>query len=136
MGILGLGKKKKKDAAAPAVRSRRPADAAAEAPEKKKEPVHKIAESRRLVFRVKGPWISEKSTRLVEKNQYVFLTEPGASKPEIRKEIEERYGVTVRAIQTVRYAGKRKYLGGRAGSRPGFKKAVVTLKSGQSIDVI
>ncbi len=133
MAIFGLGKKKR--SAAPKQKAK-PAVVPKEQPEAAVKESAPKSRGGRLVFRVRGPWISEKGTRLAAQNQYVFLVEPDANKNEISKEIEERYGVTVQAVQTVRYAGKRKYFRNLEGSRPQFKKAYVTLKSGQTIDAI
>lgn len=88
---------------------------------------------------LKKPLITEKSTRISEKlNQYGFVVEKEASKPEIKKAIEEMYGVNVTNISTAIYAGKSKSRftkrGLFAGRRPAFKKAIVTLKEGQKID--
>ena len=85
------------------------------------------------------PIVTEKMERLTEKvNQYGFLVEKTANKLEIKKAIEELYGVTVDSINTIRYAGKAKsrytksgFLSGRTNS---FKKAIVTLKEGEKID--
>jgi len=77
--------------------------------------------------------------RLTEKlNQYGFIVEKDANRLQIKKAIEELYGVTVDSINTIRYAGKLKsrytrsgFLSGRTNS---FKKAIVTLKEGEKID--
>jgi large subunit ribosomal protein L23 len=77
--------------------------------------------------------------RLSDKlNQYGFIVEEKANRLEIKKAVEELYGVTVNSINTIRYAGKLKsrytrsgYLSGRTNS---FKKAIVTLKEGEKID--
>ena len=85
------------------------------------------------------PIVTEKMERLSEKlNQYGFVVEKSANKLQIKKAIEELYGVTVDSINTVRYGGKLKtrytksgYLVGRTNS---YKKAIVTLKEGEKID--
>jgi len=77
--------------------------------------------------------------RLSDKlSQYGFIVEKSANKLEIKKAIEELYGVTVDSINTIRYAGKLKsrytksgFLSGRTNS---IKKAIVTLKEGEKID--
>lgn len=85
------------------------------------------------------PIISEKMTAQAEKlNRYGFIVDKRADKLQIRKEIEDLYGVTVDAVNTIRYAGKRKSRYTKAGFVEGrtnaYKKAIVTLKDGQSID--
>ncbi|NOU16815.1 MAG: 50S ribosomal protein L23 [Bacteroidales bacterium] len=85
------------------------------------------------------PIVTEKMERLSEKlNQYGFIVEKSANKLQIKKAIEELYGVTVNSINTIRYAGKLKsrytksgFLSGKTNS---FKKAIVTLKEGEKID--
>jgi large subunit ribosomal protein L23 len=85
------------------------------------------------------PIVTEKMERLSDKlNQYGFMVEKNANKLQIKKAVEELYGVTVDSINTIRYAGKLKsrytrsgYLSGRTNS---FKKAIVTLKEGEKID--
>jgi large subunit ribosomal protein L23 len=77
--------------------------------------------------------------RLTDKlNQYGFIVDEKANRLEIKKAVQELYGVTVNSINTIRYAGKLKsrytrsgYLSGRTNS---FKKAIVTLKEGEKID--
>jgi len=83
---------------------------------------------------VLGPVITEKATRLSEHNQYAFRVALDSSKPQIRKAIEGLFGVKVTAVNTVRVKGKTKRFRGALGRRSDFKKAIVTLVEGQSID--
>lgn len=88
---------------------------------------------------LKRPVITEKMTMLGEKrNQYAFRVDKRANKIQIRKAIEQMYGVSVAAVNTMRYAGKTKSRYTKAGFVEGrtdsFKKAVVTLKDGEVID--
>lgn len=88
---------------------------------------------------LKKPLITEKSTRLSEKlNQYGFVVDKNATKPEIKKAIEKLYDVSVVDISTAVYAGKSKSRftkkGLFSGRKASFKKAFVTLKEGQKID--
>ena len=85
------------------------------------------------------PILTEKMTILGEKlNRYGFIDDNKANKIEIKKAVEELYGVTVADVNTMRYAGKRKSRYTKAGLLVGktnsFKKAIVTLKSGDKID--
>ena len=85
------------------------------------------------------PLITEKSNQLTEKlNQYVFIVDKRASKPDIIKEVEDMYGVDVVGISTMLYMGKKKSKltkGGMIlGSKPNFKKAVISIKENQVID--
>jgi large subunit ribosomal protein L23 len=81
------------------------------------------------------PWFSERATVLAAKGQYVFLVKPGATKPAVREEIERRYGVTVLGVNTVTLKGKMKHYGHKMGRRSGIKKAIVTLKVGDKIEI-
>ena len=82
-----------------------------------------------------GPVITEKATLLSEHNQVAFRVAMTATKPEIRKAIEELFKVKVTGVNTLRVKGKTKRFRGRIGKRADFKKAFVTLEEGHSIDV-
>ena len=85
------------------------------------------------------PIITEKMTAQAEKlNRYGFIVDKKADKLQIRKEVEDLYGVKADSVNTIRYAGKRKSRYTKAGFVEGrtnaYKKAIVTLKEGQAID--
>jgi large subunit ribosomal protein L23 len=86
------------------------------------------------------PILTEKQTAISEKfpNRYGFRVAPDANKVEIKKAIEELYGVTVESVNTIKYDGKRKSRYTKAGVISGktsaFKKAIITLRQGESID--
>ncbi len=85
------------------------------------------------------PVVTEKMERLTEKvSQYGFIVDKRANKLQIKKAIEELYGVTVNSVNTMRYAGKVKSRYTRTGALVGrtnsYKKAIVTLKEGDKID--
>ncbi len=85
------------------------------------------------------PLVTEKMTALTEKlNRFGFIVRPEANKLEIKREIEGLYNVTVVEVNTMRYSGKNKSRYTRSGLISGrtnaFKKAVVTLKEGDTID--
>lgn len=86
------------------------------------------------------PLVTEKMTAITEKqnNKFGFIVRPDANKIEIKKEVEEKYNVNVVAVNTMNYNGKTKSRYTRAGLIKGrtkaFKKAIVTLKDGESID--
>ncbi|WP_223653664.1 50S ribosomal protein L23 [Hymenobacter psoromatis] len=87
---------------------------------------------------LKRPIITEKATSLTETGRYVFEVERTANKVQIKKDIEQLYGVSVTSINTMRTIGKIKSKstkGGQvSGRRAHGKKAVVTLKDGDIID--
>ena len=81
------------------------------------------------------PHITEKATLLSEHNAVVFKVAPGASKPEIKAAVEALFDVTVTGVNTIVQKGKTKKWKGAPYQRSDMKKAIVTLKDGQSIDV-
>ncbi|MFH0755945.1 MAG: 50S ribosomal protein L23 [Bacteroidota bacterium] len=85
------------------------------------------------------PVVTEKMTALGEDfNRYGFVVEKSANKLQIKKAVEELYGVKVSEVNTMRYSGKRKQRftksGVSVGKTPSYKKAVVTLAEGEVID--
>jgi len=82
-----------------------------------------------------SPVITEKATTLSEFNKTVFRVHKGASKNSIKKSIEKIFKVNVIKINTINLKGRTKMVKGKKSSRPGYKKAIVTLKKGQSIDL-
>lgn len=85
---------------------------------------------------IRGFRRSEKAGDLVGNSQYVFLVDLVATKPGLRREVEKRYGVSVEAVNIIKQKGKTKRLGATQGRRSDFKKAMVTLKQGDKIDVV
>lgn len=82
-----------------------------------------------------GPVITEKSTLGSEHGQITFRVAIDASKPQVKRAVEELFKVKVKAVNTVRVKGKKKRFRGVLGQRPDWKKAIVTLEDGHSIDV-
>ena len=82
-----------------------------------------------------SPNVTEKATSLSEYNKIVFKVHKGANKNSIKKSIEKIFKVKVVKINTINLKGKTKLVKGRKSKRPGHKKAIVTLKKGQSIDL-
>lgn len=80
------------------------------------------------------PWITEATTRAAELNKYVFKVAKEASKRNIKKAIENIYKVTVNSVNTVNIHRKRRIRGKYVGWKPSYKKALVTLKEGDSIE--
>ena len=93
-----------------------------------------------MAFIIK-PLVTEKMTKITEKrpNVYGFIVKPEANKIEIKQEVEKTFNVTVEDVNTVRYAGKRSQRYTKAGlvrgQKSAFKKAIVTLKKGEEIDI-
>ena len=82
-----------------------------------------------------SPTITEKATSLSEFNKIVFKVHNGATKKSIKKSIEKIFKVNVVKVNTIISKGKVKMIRGRKSQKPNFKKAIVTLKKGQSIDL-
>jgi len=86
------------------------------------------------------PLVTEKMTAITEKmpNRFGFIVRPDANKLEIKKEVEALYNVKVVDVNTMKYAGKTKTRYTRSGLLKGrtnaYKKAVVTLRDGDTID--
>ena len=84
------------------------------------------------------PVVTEKVSALNEQGKYGFIVSRKANKVEIKKAVEQMYGVTVESVNTQNYLGKRKtrYTKSRviSGRAPSYKKAIVTVKEGDVID--
>ena len=86
------------------------------------------------------PLVTEKMTAITEKqnNVFGFVVRPEANKLQIKEEVEKRYNVNVKSVSTIRYAGKTKSRYTKRGLVKGrtnaFKKAIVTLSEGETID--
>jgi large subunit ribosomal protein L23 len=82
-----------------------------------------------------SPVVTEKATRLNELSQVTFRVSLDATKPEIKAAVEQLFSVKVEAVNTVVMKGKTKRFRGREGRRSDWKKAIVKLQAGQSIDL-
>jgi large subunit ribosomal protein L23 len=86
---------------------------------------------------VQKPLLTEKGTRLKEAgNQYLFRVAKRANKVEIKQAIEALFKVTVLDVRTLPVRGKAKRLGRFQGKLPDWKKAIATLKAGESIELV
>ncbi len=81
------------------------------------------------------PLITEKSTRQIELGQYSFEVHRDANKIQIREAVEKTFHVQVKAVNTLNMPRKERRRGRVIGSIPGWKKAIVTLIPGQTIDI-
>lgn len=83
---------------------------------------------------IAGPLVTEKSTLLREKqNKYVLKVAKKATKSDIKKAIEKMFKVKVTGVNTMVVEGKTRRMGAHSGKRTDWKKAIVTLKSGETI---
>jgi large subunit ribosomal protein L23 len=85
---------------------------------------------------IKKPLITEKASSLGVLNQYVFLVTDNATGPEVKKAIELIYKVKVATVRTLNIPSKTKRLGRSIGVKPGYRKAIVTLKKGEKLDMM
>lgn len=86
---------------------------------------------------IKKPHISEKSTRLThEENSYTFVIDENANKIEVAQAVENLYDVDVEKVTIVNIPDKKRRLGRIEGVKSGYKKAVVKIKEGQSIEIL
>ena len=89
---------------------------------------------------IKAPHITEKASYLAEQNKYVFKVYPKANKTEIKKAVEALYETKVKKVSIARVVPKKRRVGRtegwRGGLKKGIKKAIVTLKEGEKIEII
>lgn len=146
MGILNRTKKddKKKDDA------QKPAEKKAEAKDVKKPAAKKKTEKKTEAKKTEvktskpamvisdviiRPLVTEKSATLASANQYVFVVRKNANRIEVRSAIKAMYGVTPTSVNIQNQQGKRVRFGRRRGKRKDWKKAIVTLPAGKTINV-
>lgn len=84
---------------------------------------------------IKYPIITDKATRLLEKNQYSFVVDRYSDKLTIKASIEYLFSVKVIKINTCRLPRKKKRVGKYIGWKPNYKKAIVTLSEGDVINL-
>ena len=97
-------------------------------------PVVKLTQAQIYAI-IRSPVITEKATLMSSHRQVAFRVPLEATKPEIKAAVETLFKVKVTAVNTIRVMGKLKRVRGRPGRRSDYKKAVVTLREGQRIDV-
>ena len=88
-----------------------------------------------LYDKILSPVITEKSTNLSEQNKIVFKVPASSNKVILKKNIEKLFKVNVIKVNIINKKKKTKLVRGRKVSKKGFKKAIITLKKGQSIDL-
>ena len=88
-----------------------------------------------LYDKIISPHITEKSTNLSEQNKIIFKVPKGANKNNLKKSIEKIFKVNVTKINIINKKSKIKQTRGRKVKVSGFKKAIVTIKKGQNIDL-
>ena len=82
-----------------------------------------------------APVVSEKSYSLIEDRKYSFRVHKDAHKTQVRQAVEQLFGVTVTSVNIVKVPAKPKMRNYRKGVRPGWKKAIVQVKEGDTIEI-
>jgi large subunit ribosomal protein L23 len=82
-----------------------------------------------------APVVSEKSYELIEQRKYAFRVHPDAHKTQVRQAVEELFHVHVQAVNILKVQPKPKRRGMIRGTRPGWKKAIVQVREGESIEI-
>jgi large subunit ribosomal protein L23 len=82
-----------------------------------------------------APVVSEKSYSLITDRKYTFKVHKDAHKTQVRQAVEELFGVNVQGVNIVKVRSKPKRRGLTRGRRPGWKKAIVQLREGESIEI-
>ncbi|MBD3282212.1 MAG: 50S ribosomal protein L23 [Candidatus Portnoybacteria bacterium] len=85
---------------------------------------------------LKNPHISEKATDLGEKGKYTFEIFPYVNKNQVRRAVSDLYGVHVDRVNIINIKPKKRILRGIEGKKSGYKKAIVTLKKGEKIEIM
>jgi len=84
---------------------------------------------------IQAPWITEKGSSLAAQSKFLFRVHPKANKPQIKRAVEEIFNVKVMRVHTANFAGKWKRVRTEPGKTSDWKKAIVTLKQGQTIEL-
>ncbi len=84
---------------------------------------------------LRKPLITEKSTALIEDNKYTFQVDPRANKTEIKQAVESIFNVKVEKVNTMNVKGRMKRVRNIRGRTPDTKKAIITLKKGDKIEI-
>jgi large subunit ribosomal protein L23 len=105
--------------------------------EKKEKKISNLEDKKGLAYRIlKQPHITEKASSLAEEGKYVFEVFENANKIDIAKAIKNVYGVTVEKVRIVNIPKKRKRVRKGFTFIGGYKKAIISVKKGQNIDVM
>jgi large subunit ribosomal protein L23 len=104
--------------------------------EEPKEPKLTVKEKRWILGILKKPRITEKASLMNSLGQYVFEVSSGANKNQIKKAVEGFYNINVRKVRIINIPARPRRLGRTQGMKSGFKKAIVTLREGEKIELM
>lgn len=111
--------------------------AEAKAQEEVKTPVSAKKKVDGLAYGVlRFPHVTEKATYLAENNRYVFKVFESTNKTEVKKAVENNYGVKVVGVRIINIKGKKVRLGKKVGHKKGYKKAIIEIAKGQKIEIL
>ena len=127
MAIIEEKKNTEKDA--------KPKKAVAKKAPVKKQEISAFANSKEAYRFLLEPWVTEKTHGVMALGKYAFKVTTDATKKQVAKAIEGMYGVTVIDVRTVTVKAKKRSYGRYEGKKAGFKKAIVSLKKGDSISL-
>ncbi len=136
---MAIGDIFKKDGKKEAIKkaATKPVKKTAAAVETAKAETKKSAKKSGMAVRVlKHAQITEKASKLAEGNQYIFQVDKGANKKEIARAVENYYKVEVTGVNVVNIPAKRRRMGKGIAFRPGLRKAIVKIKTGQKIEIL
>lgn len=88
------------------------------------------------LFIIKKPFVTEKSAGMSVMGKYIFVVAGNTTKSEVKKTVEAQYKVHVTKVDVVNTRPKARRRGRVLGMRPSFKKAIVTLKKGEKLDIL
>jgi large subunit ribosomal protein L23 len=89
-----------------------------------------------MIDAVKYPILTEKSMRLIDSNQYTFDMDDRLTKTQIKQIVQELFKVSVVAVNTHRPPRKKRRVGTRQGFKSSYKRVIITVKAGETIDLI
>lgn len=130
--LFGKKQKKENKKEPPAAKALEDKDKKKETPERK---ISAVAEGEYGYRLIRSPHISEKAGNVSSSGQYIFKVFKRANKTEIKKAVEKMYGVNVEGVNVVYIPSKKRTVGKYEGKKRGHKKAIVTLRKGQTIEV-
>ena len=140
MAIINIfNKEKGGKAAAKGAKTKKPAkvkDAAANPSASGTAPKSAKKELDKVYRVIKNPHITEKATRLAAMNQYVFKILKGANKNEVKKAVEDYYGVDVIGVRIINIPSRTRRRGKGVSTKQGYKKAIVVVAKGQKIELL
>jgi len=102
----------------------------------KKAAVKKVIRKGDYIGALKSPHVTEKATVLAGKNQYIFQVQANSTKGTVKQAVQAQYGVNVDKVRMVTVPSKKKRLGKILGIKKGYRKAIVKVREGQSIQIL